>query len=65
MTSKKSKDNISRRQFIGRSTAAAAGIMIVPRSVLGGPGFTPPSDKLNIACIGVGGMGNNDTKGVS
>ena len=65
MTAKKSKDIISRRQFIGRSTAAVAGIMIVPRSVLGGPGFTPPSDKLNIACIGVGGMGNNDTKGVS
>jgi len=30
---------------------------IVPRQVLGGPGYTPPSDKLNIACIGVGSQG--------
>ena len=69
MTSKKSKgdtkERISRRHFIGRSAVAAAGIMIVPRSVLGGPGYSPPSDKLNIACIGVGGMGHNDTKGFS
>jgi predicted dehydrogenase len=69
MTIKKVKesanDNISRRQFIGRSAAAAAGVMIVPRAVLGGPGYIPPSDKVNIACIGVGGMGHNDTKGVA
>jgi tRNA A37 threonylcarbamoyladenosine dehydratase len=31
--------------------------MIIPRYVLGGNGFTPPSDKLNIAAIGVGGQG--------
>lgn len=69
MTVKHSKDKtidkISRRQFMGRSAAAAAGVMIVPRAVLGGPGYIPPSDKVNIACIGVGGMGHNDTKGVS
>jgi predicted dehydrogenase len=65
VSKKNDNDNINRRQFIGRSAAAAAGIIIVPRSVLGGPGFTPPSDKLNIACIGVGGMGHRDTKGVA
>ena len=54
--SKKSK-NESRREFIKGATLATAGITIVPRHVLGGLGFTAPSDKLNIAGIGVGGMG--------
>lgn len=47
---------ISRRQFTRRAAAAAA-LTIVPRRVLGGPGYTPPSDTLTKAVIGVGGMG--------
>lgn len=43
-----------------KSAIAASGIMIVPRHVLGGPGFTAPSDKLLIAGIGVGGKGQSD-----
>jgi predicted dehydrogenase len=31
--------------------------MIVPRHVLGGAGYVPPSDKINIAFIGVGSQG--------
>ncbi len=50
---------ISRRDFLGGAAAATA-FMIVPRHVLGGPGHTPPSEKLNIAGIGVGGQGAND-----
>ena len=50
----------SRRQFMGMTAAAAAAFMIVPRHVLGGPGHTPPSEKLNIAGIGVGGQGAAD-----
>ena len=46
---------ISRRQFV-ISAAASSAFMIVPRHVLGGVGFTAPSDKLNIACVGVGGQ---------
>ena len=53
---KKSSDLPSRRTFLGGAAAAAA-LTIVPRSVLGGPGNTPPSEKLNIAGVGVGGMG--------
>jgi predicted dehydrogenase len=34
--------------------------MIVPRHVLGGPGYKAPSDKLNIACVGVGGQADWD-----
>ena len=47
---------IARRDFLKTTTAAAAGLTIVPRHVLGA-GMTAPSDKLNIAGIGVGGMG--------
>jgi hypothetical protein len=46
---------ISRRGFLTSAVAGAA-ITIVPRHVLG-RGFTPPSDTLNIAGVGVGGMG--------
>jgi predicted dehydrogenase len=65
---KKSKGNMTgmtRRDFIGRTAMATAGITIVPRFVLGGPGYTPPSDKLNIGCIGVGGQGHSDVNNVS
>jgi predicted dehydrogenase len=57
----KQDTKISRRCFMG----AAAAFTIVPRHVLGGPGQTAPSEKLNIACIGVGGMGANDVNDVS
>jgi len=50
---------LSRRQFLG-GAAAAAVFTIVPRHVLGGPGHTAPSEKLNIAGIGVGGRGAAD-----
>lgn len=53
-------DSPSRREFIKQSAAAAAGIMIVPRFVLGGKGYTAPSDQLVIAGVGVGGKGESD-----
>ncbi|MBG9375293.1 Gfo/Idh/MocA family oxidoreductase [Panacibacter sp. DH6] len=49
----------SRRKFIRNATAAAAGFYIVPRHVMG-RGFIAPSDKLNLAGIGVGGKGSSD-----
>ena len=61
MKSKKSK-SISRRDFLKTATTAAAGIAIVPRHVLGGPGYIPPSDKVNLAMIGVGGQGTFDMR---
>jgi hypothetical protein len=48
--------SLSRRHFVG----AAAALTIVSRHVLGGPGRTPPSEKLNIAGIGFGGRGAGD-----
>jgi predicted dehydrogenase len=50
---------ISRRSFVG-GMAGAAGITLVPRHVLGGAGYQAPSDKLNIAAIGSGGMGGGN-----
>ena len=49
--------SVSRREFLAQSATAAIGFSIVPRSVLGGAGFIPPSDKVNIAFIGVGAQG--------
>jgi predicted dehydrogenase len=54
------KSGLSRREFLGGAAAAAA-FTILPRHVLGGPGRTAPSEKLNVACIGNGGMGASDT----
>jgi predicted dehydrogenase len=47
----------SRRKFLKTSAAAATAFTIVPRHVLGGTGFTAPSDKVNVALIGAGGRG--------
>ena len=52
----------SRRSFLLRSAATVATFSIVPGYVLGTRGQTPPSGKLNVAAIGVGGMGKNNIK---
>jgi predicted dehydrogenase len=54
---------VSRREFVATTAGAAAAFMIVPRHVLG-RGFQAPSDVLNIATVGVGGMGGNNTAAV-
>jgi predicted dehydrogenase len=56
---KKNKPITSRRDFIKKSLVASS-IVIVPRHVLGGTGYTAPSDQLNIASIGCGGKGHSD-----
>lgn len=48
---------ISRRDFLGKSAAFAAGFTILPSKVVSGLGHRAPSDKLNIAGVGVGGRG--------
>jgi len=48
---------VSRRDFFRRTALAAAGLVIVPRHVLGGKSYLAPSDTLTRAVIGVGGMG--------
>jgi predicted dehydrogenase len=53
------KRDMSRREFVTSVASTGAAIAIVPRRVLG-RGFTPPSDLLNIAVCGVGGMGRSN-----
>ena len=50
---KKSKTQVSRRNFIKKSTGLAV-FALVPRYVLGGPGYTAPSDQVTIGFIGTG-----------
>ena len=55
---------LNRRDFISGAAAVAA-FTIVPRRVLGGKGHTSPNEKLNIAGIGIGGMGKNNVNAVA
>jgi predicted dehydrogenase len=51
----------SRRTFL-RGSAGIAAFSIVPRHVLGGPGFVAPSERVAVAIIGAGGMGTSNAK---
>jgi predicted dehydrogenase len=57
--------SLSRRHFLGTAASAAAGFVIVPRKVLGGPGYQPPSDTLQIGSVAVGGKGFSDIQAAS
>lgn len=65
MKDQKKPTKLSRRNFMGGVAAATAAFTIVPRHVLGGSGNTPPSEKLNIAGIGVGGRGHGLVQSVA
>jgi hypothetical protein len=47
---------ITRRRFLSAATAAGA-FSVVPRHVLGGPGYVAPSEKITLAHIGMGTQG--------
>ena len=59
MTNATAGRNLSRRNFLGTAAAAAA-FSLVPRHVLGGPRHVAPSEKLNLAGIGIAGKGADD-----
>ena len=54
----------SRRKFVKGAALTAASFYVVPRHVLGGTGYRAPSDTLNVAGIGVGGMGRTNLKNI-
>src|SRR5258708_33253375 len=56
---------LSRRRFLKTSIASLTTLTIVPRHVLGGAGFTPPSEVLTRAVIGIGGMGMGHVKSIN
>lgn len=62
MLKKDSNNGLSRRKFIKGTATTVAAFTIVPRHILGGKGFQAPSDTLNIAGIGIGGMGQNNLR---
>jgi predicted dehydrogenase len=55
----------SRRDFIKKTAVAAAGFTIIPGHVVSGFGYKAPSDKLNIAGVGIGGKGHANLKGMA
>ncbi|MEZ4698836.1 MAG: Gfo/Idh/MocA family oxidoreductase [Rhodothermales bacterium] len=56
--------NPTRRDFLKKG-AVASSFYFVPRHVLGGVGFTAPSDQINLAAIGAGGKGASDIRNAS
>lgn len=59
-------NEMNRRNFLKKSTVASTGLMVVPSIVLGKSfGHVAPSDKLNIAGIGVGGVGRRNLKNMN
>ncbi len=55
----------SRRSFLKKAGLVTAGLTILPRNVVSGLGHKAPSDKLNIAGIGIGGKGHINLKGMA
>ena len=62
---KEETKKITRRSFVGTTGAAVAGLTILPGNVVSGFGFKAPSDKLNIAGIGIGGVGATNLRNVA
>jgi predicted dehydrogenase len=52
----------NRRQFLKTAGSAVAAFTIVPRHVLGGAKFVPPSEKVNVAIVGTGGQGRTNVR---
>ena len=52
----------TRRHFLKTAATAVTAFQILPRHVLGGPRFVPPSEKVNLAVVGVGGRGTQNLK---
>ena len=55
----------SRRDFLKKAGLLSAGLTILPGNVISGLGHKAPSDKLNIAGVGIGGKGHINLKGMS
>lgn len=53
---------LSRRRFLTTTTTAVAALTVLPRHVLGGARFVPPSAKVNVGIVGVGGQGRTNVR---
>jgi predicted dehydrogenase len=61
----KKPPTLTRRNFLRATGASVTAFTLVPRHVLGATNQAAPSEKLNIAGIGVGGMGAGDIDAVA
>ena len=57
--------SLKRRDFLRAAGTAVAAFSLVPRHVIAASGQTPPSERLNIASIGIAGMGGADVGDIS
>ena len=62
MAQTSSTSTFNRRSFLKTSAASALAFTVVPRHVLGGVGYTAPSERLALAGIGIGGVGHDQIK---
>src|SRR5688572_16948563 len=53
---------ITRRKLLQSAAVASVAVSIVPRHVLGGPRFVPPSEKVNVGLVGAGGQGRTNAQ---
>lgn len=53
---------LTRRSFLTTTAGAVSAITLVPRHVLGGTKFVPPSEKVRIAIVGAGGQGRTNVR---
>ncbi len=65
MRKNKKENSLTRRDFVNTTLTASAAFTIVPSFAVSGLGHKAPSDKLNIAGIGVGGMGLRNLKNLT
>ncbi len=61
---KQTTPQITRRRFLGGAAVSTTAFLVAPSSILGLRGQTPPSGKLNIAGIGIGGQGASDLSSI-
>ena len=57
-----STSKLDRRSFLKTSAASVFAFTLVPRHTLGGTGYTPPSDRITLGGVGIGGVGNDQIK---
>jgi len=62
MKQQPTSNSLNRRRFLKTSATALAAVSIVPRHVLGGAKFVPPSEKVHVALIGCGGQGRTNAR---
>ena len=61
----KKQTSLTRRNFLRAAGVSAAAFTVVPRHVIAASGSPPPSERLSIAGIGVGGQGAGDIDAVA